>query len=98
MTTISTFRTLAPFTTLSRPSRLASACSALAERAMAIALLAAIAVVIFFVAIGVASIVLELTRALAMAGPFGQGALALMVMAAAVALLRAGVPAADHQV
>lgn len=48
MTTISTFRALASFTTLSRPSRLASVCSALAERAMVIALLAAISVVIFF--------------------------------------------------
>lgn len=46
------------------------------------ALLAVLAVVTFFMAIGVASMVLELTRALTMAGPFGLAALALMAAAA----------------
>ncbi len=81
MKTISTCSPLAPFTTLSRPSRMASFWSAATEQALEMALRAVISVALFFMAIGVAALAIEMTRAPTMAGPFGLAALALLAAA-----------------
>lgn len=81
MKTMTTFTPLASFAAPSHPSRLASFWRSASEQALATAVLAVMAVVIFFMAIGVAAFVLELSQALTMAGPLGLAALALMAAA-----------------